>query len=135
MLGAGTPDAPPAWVIGSTGPLGSAVHRHLRERGREVHTTAVPWSDPPAAVDALVRAASDFSAEGSEVYWCAGAGIIGTSVEDLDAEVEVQRQFLERWGPRPGRHSFFLASSAGGVYAGCTGTPFDDAIIASEAGT
>ena len=126
MLGAGTPDARPAWVVGSTGLLGSAVHRHLRERGREVHTTSVRWSDPPAAVDALVRAATDFSEEGSEIYWCAGAGVIGTSVEDLDAEVEVQHQFLERWEPHPGRHSFFLASSAGGVYAGCTGAPFDE---------
>lgn len=129
MRGAGTPEAAPAWVVGSTGLLGSAVHRHLRGQGREVHTTVVPWSDPPAAVEALVRAAADFSDIGSEVYWCAGAGVIGTRVEDLHAEVEVQRQFLGRWEPRPGRHSIFLASSAGGVYAGCAGAPFDETTV------
>jgi UDP-glucose 4-epimerase len=86
----------------------------------------VPWTDRPAAVAALVRAATDFTEAGSEIYWCAGAGVIGTSAEDLDAEVEVLRQFLAAWEPREGRHSFFLASSAGGVYAGCSGAPFDE---------
>ena len=89
-------------------------------------TSTVPWADPSAAIDTLVRAATAFSAEGSEVYWCAGAGVVGTSVEDLDREVDVLGGFLNRWQPSSHCPMLFLASSAGGVYAGSSGAPFDE---------
>ena len=63
-----------------------------------------------------------------EVYWCAGAGVIGSSAEELEAEIAVLGDFLAGWDPgaeTTGR-GFFLASSAGGVYAGSSGAPFTE---------
>jgi UDP-glucose 4-epimerase len=122
------PDRPQertAWVIGATGLLGSAVCRRLVTQGRELRTTEVPWEDPPAAVDALLRAAEQLP-EGWEAYWCAGAGVVGSSQAELDAEIAVLEGFLTRWDPRPAGNGFFLASSAGGVYAGASGPPFTE---------
>ena len=62
--------------------------------------------------------------EGADVFWCAGAGVVGTSQEALDAELSVLRGFLEGWHPRDS--AFFFASSAGGVYAGSAGPPFTE---------
>ena len=65
---------------------------------------------------------------GWETYWCAGAGVVGSSQAELDAEVAVLEGFLSRWEPRsdPAGNGFFLASSAGGVYAGASGPPFTE---------
>lgn len=118
----------PAWVLGASGLLGSAVVRRLRAAGREVVTTAVPWTDPAAAVEALVQAAAALPADLAETYWCAGAGVVGSSEEQLRDEVAVLEELLRRW-ESPRRHSLFLASSAGGVYAGSTGAPFTEAAL------
>jgi UDP-glucose 4-epimerase len=123
-------DPPPertrtAWVVGSGGLLGSAVSRRLRTLGREVRATDVPWEHHEAAVAALVRDASALPAD-LEVFWCAGAGVVGTSESALDAEVDVLEGFLDRWQPGTGSQGLFLASSAGGVYAGSSGAPFTE---------
>ena len=118
----------PAWVLGSRGLLGAAVVRRLRGQGRSVRVTRVPWEDAHASVETLLGAAREFALEapdGGEVFWCAGAGVIGTSVADLDQEVDVISRFLDRWRP-PAGTSLFLASSAGGLYAGASGPPFDE---------
>jgi UDP-glucose 4-epimerase len=116
----------PAWVIGAHGLLGSAVCRRLEALGRRVRTTVVDWDDHEAAVDALLSDAASFDGE-LEVFWCAGAGVTATSEEDLDAEVAVLEEFLSRWRPDgPAPRGFFLASSAGGVYAGSSGSPFTE---------
>ena len=79
----------------------------------------------PAAVEALLRAAERLP-EASEAYWCAGAGVVGSSHASCHAEVAVLEGFLTRWDPRPAGNGFFLASSAGGVYAGSSGPPFTE---------
>ena len=116
-----------AWVVGAGGLLGSAVCRRLAALDREVRTTAVPWGDHEGSVEALLLSAAELPAGGWEVYWCAGAGVVGTSQQELDDEAAVLEDFLERWDPGvgPGR-GFLLASSAGGVYAGSTGAPFTE---------
>lgn len=116
-----------AWVVGAGGLLGSAVCRRLGTLGREVRTTRVPWGDHDASVEALLRDVAGLPAAW-EVYWCAGAGVVGSSTEDLDEEVAVLAEFLGRWEPDtdPNGCGFFLASSAGGVYAGATGAPFTE---------
>ncbi|MFC7362897.1 NAD-dependent epimerase/dehydratase family protein [Nocardioides astragali] len=53
--------------------------------------------------------------------WCAGAGVIGSSAADLDAEVECFAEFIRRM-PRPPAAAF-IASSAGGAYAGSPDEP------------
>ena len=115
-------------MVGATGLLGSAVCRRLAAQRREFRTTDVPWDDPDAAVEALVRGAEQLPDGGWEVYWCAGAGVVGSSQAELDAEVAVLEGFLGRWEPQPdpAGNGFFLASSAGGVYAGATGPPFTE---------
>jgi UDP-glucose 4-epimerase len=126
-VGAAGPAQRVAWVVGAGGLLGSAVCRRLESLGREVRSTAVPWGDREASVEALLRAAGELPAADWEVYWCAGAGVIATSQADLDTEVSVLESFLDRWDPAPGPgRGLFLASSAGGVYAGSTGAPFTE---------
>jgi nucleoside-diphosphate-sugar epimerase len=119
------PEERPAWVIGSGGLLGGAVVRRLRRRGGEVLVSSIPWHDSSAALAVLLRDAGSLPEVGAEVYWCAGAGVVGTSVEALDDEVELLTAFLAGWQPQ-GSCSFFLASSAGGVYAGSSGPPFNE---------
>jgi UDP-glucose 4-epimerase len=62
------------------------------------------------------------------LYWAAGAGVIGTSVEQLQEETRTLEHVLDllaaqlgRVGTPPG--SVFLASSAGGVYGRCPDSP------------
>ena len=62
-----------------------------------------------------------------EVYWCAGAGVVASTEEDLAAEVAVLEAFLERWQPDgPGSGD----SSSPRRPAGCTpassGAPFTE---------
>lgn len=124
MVAATGPDPRPAWVVGGGGLLGGAVRRLLHAQGREVRTAVVPWSEHAPAVEALSRQAAGLP-EGAEVYWCAGAGVVGTSSRALDAENAVLAAFLGRWQPS-GATRLFLASSAGGVYAGSRGAPFTE---------
>jgi UDP-glucose 4-epimerase len=126
-------EPPLTWVIGYRGLLGSAVVRRLHAAGAPVTTVPVPWHDPDAAVRALDSGAGRLARAGRpwRIAWCAGAGVIGTTEECLQAELEVLEGFLARLpdrfaraGAQPG--CLFLASSAGGVYAGSAGAPFTE---------
>ncbi|MDQ6934531.1 MAG: NAD-dependent epimerase/dehydratase family protein [Actinomycetota bacterium] len=117
---------PAAWVVGSGGLLGGAVCRYLRARGHVVLTSSIPWQDPAAAVAELLHEAARLPSSPWEVYWCAGSGVVGSGPKQLDQEVEVLQSFLQQWRPVPGANGFFLASSAGGVYAGSHGPPFTE---------
>lgn len=116
-------------VVGG-GLLGSAVARHLERTGRRPHGVAVPWDDPELALAALLTAAAGTAQEAERagedwnLMWCAGAGVVGTSEAALDGEVRLLRAFLEGIGAPP--HAMFLASSAGGVYAGSERPPFTE---------
>lgn len=112
-----------AWVPGGSGLLGAAVSARLRAGGAEVARPQVPWTDTADAIEALLEHAA--AVDPTEVYWCAGAGVVGTSPEALDQEIEVLEGFLARW--RPSRVEVaFHASSAGGVYAGSDSPPFTE---------
>lgn len=124
---------PVTWVVGSRGLLGSAVHRLLVATGRPVSTSETPWTDPDRAVASLMAAAEQLLSRDQpwRVAWCAGAGVVGTSQDQLAGELGVLDSFLRSLRNRIGRHpnpprSVFLASSAGGVYAGSSGAPFDE---------
>ena len=59
------------------------------------------------------------------VCWCAGSGIVGASAATLAAETESFEYFLSRLrGDAVGR--FFLASSAGGIWAGSSDRPITE---------
>lgn len=126
-------DGPLHWVVGARGLLGKAVNAEAVRRRLAVTAATVPWDDSRGAVDALAEQAAGLLADGREVrlLWCAGAGVVGTRPEELRAEMEVFGAFLDRLTAlarrRPGLLSMFLASSAGGLYAGSAGAPFTEA--------
>ena len=112
-------------VVGR-GLLGRAVLAVLESRGDVVHTVDVPWGMHHAAVEALRRAADRTAAHGPwRLIWTAGAGVIATGEAELQAELATFEAFLERLSMPP--TAMFLASSAGGVYAGSVdGPPFTE---------
>jgi len=119
---------PVTWVAGAGGLLGKAVMAELRLRSTPVRSVAVPWASPEAALEVLVGTAARLAAEGPwRLVWAAGAGVVATSQEVLDAEVDTFRRFLAAVaaaGTAP--EALFLASSAGGVYAGSGQAPYDE---------
>lgn len=127
-------DDVPTLVVGSRGLLGSAVVRALRARGRTVTTVNVPWADAAGAPDALAAALVDLvrlAAGGPwQVAWCAGSGVTGSAGDTIEREVATMRRWIDlvlAAAPHAlpsGR--VFLASSAGGLYAGASGPPFDE---------
>jgi UDP-glucose 4-epimerase len=126
---------PLTWVVGSGGLLGSSVTAACRERG--------PLWEPPARIrwqqaDArqqLAGAVAEFAeAVGScawQVAWCAGAATTTASTADLAEEratfdfvlQHLARRIAPRQWPSGG---LFVASSAGGVYAGSSDPPFTE---------
>jgi UDP-glucose 4-epimerase len=127
---------PATLVIGSRGLLGGSVAAAVERRGPgRLIVQSVRWNDPErvhedlaAGLDRLLTAADG---ESWRVAWCAGVGVTSTSRPDLEGEVEVLRRFLstvaERGAsPTTGRGAVFLASSAGGVYAGSADPPFTE---------
>jgi UDP-glucose 4-epimerase len=134
-----------AWVVGSGGLLGSHVARAVQAAAGFVPWSPpggpLPWEDRArlearlgAAVDAFVAGAGQGTHPAWSVFWCAGAGVVGTSPAALDAESATWELFLEQLGralavvkparERPGR--LFLASSAGGLYAGSPDRPLHE---------
>ncbi|GAB2868461.1 NAD-dependent epimerase/dehydratase family protein [Nocardioides pacificus] len=129
-----SPASPLTWVIGSGGLLGSAAVRQAEHAALPVHTTMLPWEDPAAVGEVLgAEAALLLRAHPRvRVLWCAGAGVVGTGPAALAAEVEVIASFVDRLASLLAEQpqtslSFFLASSAGGVYAGSADPPFTEA--------
>lgn len=132
--------APLAWVVGRGGLLG----RHVEAASAGVELwrprAAVAWEDTAAAVDALDREAAAFlelarRADGPwRLLWCAGAGVVATPPAALAEETAVVTAFVGRLAERLAadpalarRGTLFLASSAGGVYAGSSAPPpFDE---------
>lgn len=112
-------------VVGR-GLLGGHVEERLLASGDDVRTVVVPWADDGAALRALRHAAAVASERpGWRLAWCAGAGVVATPPEELAAEVRLFGAFVGTL-PRPPA-SVFLASSAGGVYAGSPDpAPFDE---------
>lgn len=121
----------PVLVVGAGGLLGSALMRRFRQDRREVRRAVAPWGRPNEAVEAIAAAVAALAQEGDEGYelaWCAGAGVTSSSAADLDVEEsfvdEVVAALLERV-PLTGAR-VFLASSAGGLYAGASSPPFSE---------
>jgi len=122
------------WVVGRGGLLGQAIEgASHRTDGRNFAARHIPWTDAAAAGGTLAAEAARFHQEAEDghwrVIWAAGAATTSTSVEDARAELAPLQALLEalRASPPRGSGRFFLASSAGGVFAGSHGAPFDAA--------
>ena len=124
------------WVIGARGLLGSAVCRELRRKGRPVLTPPISWGAPAETLAGLDQGIDRLRKSGLpwRVAWAAGAGVIGTAQAQLDAEIEVLTGFLQllrvkgtaATGTASAVGALFVASSAGGVYAGSSDPPFTE---------
>jgi UDP-glucose 4-epimerase len=124
---------PLTWVVGSGGLVGRHVVAELAAAGHEVLTTSVPWPDEDESARTLVAEVGRFAQLRSgrpwALAWCAGAGVVATGEEALAAEVRVFERVtgaLTASGPSGADGVVFLASSAGGLYAGSTPAPFDE---------
>lgn len=118
-------------VVGAGGLLGKAVVAEARSRDLPLAAPSLPWHDPGATGETLRSTAERLTDERDEldVLWCAGAGVVGTSREELATEVAVFTRFVDDLALRSaGRCAtrLFLASSAGGLYAGSTAPPFTE---------
>lgn len=125
--------APVAWVVGAGGLVGRHLVAALERGGWQVRTSRVPWADEDAAGEVLRADLAAFAADRVGrpwlLAWCAGAGVVATSAEALAAEERVFGRFAEDLAGTvgPGEEGVvFLASSAGGLYAGSTHPPFTE---------
>ena len=127
-----------SWVVGRRGLLGSAVIRELAFRGGDPVTTRVQWDGHGSvhALDAFARSLQERDAPW-RLIWCAGAGVVATAPAALQQEVDLVQAFFERLADRISANpsgsptSIFVASSAGGVYAGSANPPYDENSIPS----
>lgn len=120
----------PTLLIGSRGLLGAAVLRSIVDDGGIVATASVPWSttDASGAVREALLAAHERWGSEWDLLWCAGAAVTGAPAEAFAREVETFESCVDMMcaddGLRPAQ--FFLASSAGGVYAGGAEPPYTE---------
>lgn len=124
--------APVSWVVGH-GLLGSALHRAL-SRDTQVWRPErrYAWGQLDNVQREFHETCTAFAGVVGDrpwqVAWCAGAGVVGATPARLaveTAELEAFLLALEQSGP-PSRGALFIASSAGGAYAGSIGAPFDE---------
>lgn len=131
------------WVVGRGGLLGRHVEASFAADARsEVWRPERPisWEDAPRAVAELWLDAELFLGRAARssgpwrLLWCAGAGVVATSPEELAQETELLTRFLESLRdrlsgdpPLAQAGTLFFASSAGGVYsASASAPPFDE---------
>lgn len=114
-------------IIGG-GQFGQALHRAI---GADTTiATGVPWDNPIAAQSHLRDLAAGFmaSCDGQPwfVCWSAGTGVVGTPESALVAERQALATLTTGLSSAPAfdaQHGrFFLASSAGGIYASGDGS-------------
>lgn len=119
------------WVVGAGGLVGRHLVARLQATGHEVMRRDIPWSDPDGSRDELALGIDELHtrAQGRpwSIAWCAGAGVVATGLDDLARELSVFTDTLHLLRSAPDGGAFFLASSAGGLYAGSTGPPFTEA--------
>lgn len=122
--------ATPTWVVGAGGLLGRHVVASLRRRAAPVLTADVPWQDPDDARAALAEGVRRLEKEAAggpwQVAWCAGTGVVGSTEQDMACERAAFTALTDHLADLPGmagRGALFLASSAGGVYAGSPDAP------------
>ena len=117
-----------AWVVGEGGLLGSQVKEQLRRRSSVFTPRArILWSDPLPQLTQSLREFFQQLPQGSswQIFWCAGAGVVGTSAEAMAAETRTLSGFLEALLPS-GPGQLFVASSAGGTFGQCEDQPLTE---------
>lgn len=122
------------WRVGSSGLIGQAIASRCARvlPGDSFQPTAIPWRDPQAARRVLASQAHSFTQLAQHqpwaIIWAAGAATVSSSMDECLLELESLKALIEAVREHPPEHPgvFFLASSAGGVYSGSAGPPFDE---------
>lgn len=119
-----------AWVVGSTGLLGSALCRKLCAKDTELFSPPerFRWSSELELGPQLAATVQAFAVRVGttgarwEIYWAAGVGTMSSSEADLALETRVLSLFLNQVESEPRLMNtpgtFAFASSAGAIYAG-----------------
>jgi len=128
-----------AWIVGARGLLGAAVSRAVdRRAGWTAHApVALPWGSPGLAAEVRTHAAEVIDAAARDgarwaVVWVAGAAVTSSGRGQLDAELDEFGVVLDaladvvRDRGASSAGAVFYSSSAGGVYGGAVGAPFDE---------
>jgi len=127
-----------ARIVGEGGLLGSHLRRQFPKefpRGtcRPRWDPPLPWDRPAEVRDRLAREmrslldAAPSEADAWAVFWCAGAGVVQTPAESLEAESRLFESFLADLADAHGGAApavpglVVLASSAGAVYGESAG--------------
>ena len=124
-----------AWVLGRGGLLGSSVEKQLvRSCQIWAPKPTFLWGDESAFEEQINQAVEQYvqnvGIERWSILWCAGIGVVSSSSDLLNGEVQKIEYLLERLSKCPSQFllqgSLFYASSAGGVYAGSQFPPFTE---------
>lgn len=130
-----TPNDVISWVVGRGGLLGRSVEPALgADSALWQPRRSFSWGDEKRSMLEIHDAARDFaSTVGNHpwrVAWCAGSGFVGTPLSALEGEKSALSALLDSLADAPqlkaANGSFFLASSAGGVYAGADAAPYSE---------
>ena len=123
-------------MVGGSGLLGRHTYALARRSGHHVHREPVPWLGEAGDVLTALRSGIDRTVAAAghrrlNIVWAAGAGVVGTSEEDLERERQFYTAFLARLLEVTDQSirsqlSLFLASSAGALYAGSGPPPFTE---------
>lgn len=120
------------WVLGAGGLLGSAITRKASadQRHSVFAGSSLPWGDSEALSETLYADARRFRETCGDqdwaVIWAAGHAAVSSSRESTRSEAQALNSVVTalRAHLPEGRGTFFLSSSAGGVYAGSENPPF-----------
>jgi UDP-glucose 4-epimerase len=132
------------WVIGSRGLLGSAVSDELHKFGDTWQPSShIIWaengdSESIERMDCSInKAVAEFAhaqdGQNWNIYWCAGIGVVNSSHEMLELEIDAVKCFIAALTKfnkdNCGTGKIFFASSAGAVYAGSSNPPFTESSL------
>lgn len=116
------------WIVGRSGLLGKAVEAALRTSDVWA-APSMRWNDDDID-DQIDRVVRNFLAAAGDrdwtVVWCAGAGVVGTTLPTLERETASLERILDGLRAAALRGRVFLSSSAGGVYAGSPDRPITE---------
>lgn len=123
----------PPWIVGSGGLLGQSLARREPDAFLGL---PVPWEHPDEASRVLqsnVQRYAELGCNQWTVVWAAGAAVVSTDERVAAIELEQFRAVISsvREHLPAGRGVLFLSSSAGGIYAGSSGAPFDEGSVAA----